>query len=115
MRLLIPFIFAATPVAAEAPAIEAAEAYRQGASWQISVTLRHPDTGWEHYADGWRVEDAQGNVLGTRVLVHPHVSEQPFTRALSGVSVPVNATAVHIRARCLLDGWSEDTFRLHLP
>ena len=28
------------------------------------VTLTHPDTGWDDYADGWRVEDADGTVLG---------------------------------------------------
>lgn len=56
--------------------------------WSVSVTLKHTDTGWDHYADNWRVVDGAGNILGDRVLYHPHVDEQPFTRGLSGVKVP---------------------------
>ena len=39
-----------------------------GNSWRASVTLQHDDTGWDHYADAWRVVDSDGNVLGLRVL-----------------------------------------------
>ena len=49
----------------------------------FSVTVRHDDTGWEHYADKWEVLDIDQNVLATRILYHPHVDEQPFTRSLS--------------------------------
>jgi hypothetical protein len=49
--------------------------------------LRHGDTGWDDYADGWRIETPAGEVLGTRVLHHPHVEEQPFTRSLGGVEI----------------------------
>ena len=81
---------------------------------RFDVTLSHPDTGWDHYADGWEVLDADGNSLGLRVLVHPHVAAQPFTRSLSGVSVPEGATVVYVRARCNLDGWSDDLFEVKL-
>jgi hypothetical protein len=66
---------------------------RQGAdgAYQFSVTLRHADTGWDHYADKWDVVAPDGTVLGTRVLVHPHQDEQPFTRGLSGIRVPKGA------------------------
>jgi hypothetical protein len=37
--------------------------------WQVQTTLRHDDTGWEHYADAWRVVTENGKVLGTRVFV----------------------------------------------
>lgn len=89
---------------ADPPEILSAVADRQGDGWRVSVTLRHPDTGWEHYADGWRIETGDGTVLGTRVLVHPHEQEQPFTRALSGVALP-EAVPLFVRARCLVDGW----------
>lgn len=103
------------PALADAPAAENAEARQQGGSWSISVTLTHPDTGWDHYADGWRVLDMDGNELGLRVLHHPHEQEQPFTRSLAGVSLPEGTTQVQIQARCNKDGWSKDTYLLTLP
>lgn len=81
----------------------------------VSVTLSHPDTGWDYYADGWEVLDAAGKSLGLRTLLHPHVSEQPFTRSLSGVTVPEGAEVIYIRARCNVDGWSDQLFEVRLP
>jgi hypothetical protein len=65
---------------------------------RFEVTIRHADTGWDHYADGWDVLRENGEILATRVLRHPHVGEQPFTRSLPGVSVPVQVDRVRIRA-----------------
>lgn len=67
-------------------------------SFAIDVTVRHGDTGWSHYADRWEVIGPQGEVLATRVLLHPHVNEQPFTRGLGAVKIPAYATWVKIRA-----------------
>ncbi|MBY6067282.1 hypothetical protein KUW17_11070 [Leisingera aquaemixtae] len=106
---------AALPALADEPVIENATARASGGSWSFSVTLSHPDTGWEHYADGWRVLDMDGNELGLRVLAHPHEQEQPFTRSLSGVQMPEGITRVQIQARCLVDGWGQDTYVLTLP
>ncbi|SFE28960.1 hypothetical protein [Roseivivax sediminis] len=94
--------------AADPPQVRGMEAEKTGMSWRISVTLEHPDTGWDHYADAWRVEDAEGTVLGTRELLHPHVSEQPFTRALTSVMLPDGTENVYVRARCSVDGWNAD-------
>src|SRR6056297_2190336 len=65
------------------------EVYENGdGSWRFSVTVRHADTGWDHYADLWQVVDlTTGDVLGERVLAHPHTQEQPFTRSLSRVEI----------------------------
>ena len=67
-------------------------------SYRFDVTVRHDDTGWDEYADRWEVLDGKGNILGTRVLFHPHVDEQPFTRSMSGVKIPATVKAVTIRA-----------------
>ena len=115
MKQLLPLLLLAAPALADPPDIVATEAVRQGDDWRVSVTLLHPDTGWEHYADGWRVEAEDGTVLGTRVLAHPHESEQPFTRALSGVSIPEGTTRIFIRARCLVDGWNAERIAYDLP
>ncbi|MEL0437992.1 hypothetical protein [Phycobacter sp. K97] len=105
----------ALPALADSPRIENATARQSGGTWAISVTLSHPDTGWGHYADGWRVLDENGTELGLRVLAHPHVNEQPFTRSLSSIALPEGITSVMIQARCNVDGWGDELFRLPLP
>ena len=67
--------------------------------YNFAVTVAHGDTGWDHYADRWEILDGDGNILGTRVLHHPHVNEQPFTRSLSGVEIPDHVKEVTVRAR----------------
>ena len=118
MRASIPVLFVAlAPFAALADdaTIIGAEARASGGDWTVSVTLRHGDTGWDDYADGWRVVSADGTVLGTRTLYHPHVDEQPFTRSLSGVSVPPGTLTIFIEARTNTDGWGAERYRLDLP
>jgi hypothetical protein len=82
--------------------------------WQVNVTLQHGDTGWDHYADHWRVVDGQGNVLANRVLYHPHVNEQPFTRSQGGVKIPVGMESVYIEARDKVHGWTEKRLKVDL-
>lgn len=81
-------------------------------SWTFHVTVQHPDTGWEDYADGWDVVTPDGTVLKadpdspfTRLLLHPHVGEQPFTRSQSGIAIPAGVEQVRVRAHDLVDGW----------
>lgn len=107
-------LLAALPLRADPPVIEKAQAYRVGMGWRIDVTLSHPDTGWEHYADGWEVLDAKGNSLGFRKLMHPHVNEQPFTRSLVNVMLPDGIREIFIRARCSKEGWATNTFKISL-
>jgi hypothetical protein len=106
MRYLVTTLLLAGPVLADPVSIDDVSATQSGATWRFDVTLSHPDTGWDHYADGWRVLDMDGNELGMRVLYHPHVEEQPFTRSLSGVVIPAALTQVQIEARCSVDGWT---------
>lgn len=105
----------AIAVAGEAEVV-GAEAFRESdGSWRFSVTVRHDDAGWDHYADRWQVETADGRVLATRVLLHPHETEQPFTRSLGGVLIPPEVTEVVIRAHDSRHGDGGKTFRLMLP
>lgn len=108
LSLGLGLVWGAGPLAADPPVIEAVSAVRGAdGAWRFDVTLSHADTGWDDYADGWRVETPDGSVLGTRALLHPHVQEQPFTRSLSGVAVPDETTEVLIRARDIVGGWAE--------
>ena len=51
-------------------------------TYAFQVTIFHKDEGWQHYADAFDIMIADGTSVGTRVLYHPHVDEQPFTRSL---------------------------------
>ena len=106
-RFLIGLCFCATPALADPPEIVAVDV----SGTHVSVTIAHPDTGWDHYADGWRIETEDGTVIGTRELLHPHVEEQPFTRSLRVNDLPDGR--LFIRAKCSIDGWS--TTRISVP
>lgn len=105
----------ALPAQAEPPTINAVKASQGADGWRFDVTLSHPDSGWDHYADGWRVLDMDGNEIGLRVLAHPHVNEQPFSRSLGGVQIPHGTAQVQIEARCIVDGWSGQPQTVTLP
>jgi hypothetical protein len=88
-----------SPTQAGEADVVAAQAVRDGAGiYRFQVTVAHADTGWDHYADKWDVVGPDGSLLGTRVLVHPHENEQPFTRSLGGVAIPAGVDRVTIRA-----------------
>ena len=114
IRTALLTLLLSQPVLADTPKIVGATAEKSGMGWRISVTVSHPDEGWDHYVDGWEVLDMAGNRLGYRELGHPHVREQPFTRSLSSVMIPDGTHKVRIRAHCSQDGWTEDTFKLKL-
>jgi len=112
--LALALLLGANAAVAETPEIVGATAQRVGMGWRIDVTLKHPDSGWDHYADAWEVLDAKGTHIATRELMHPHVEEQPFTRSLVNVMLPDGITRILIRARCSGDGWSSETYAVDL-
>jgi len=94
--------------------ILAAEFYSSGKGiWTVDVTLQHEDTGWDHYADDWRLVDESGKVIADRVLLHPHVDEQPFTRGLGSVSLPNDGT-IYVEAHDKKHGWSPDKLKVDM-
>ncbi len=101
--------FAAGAALADPAQIVDINARENASGWRFDVTIAHPDTGWDHYADGWRVESEDGQVLGTRILAHPHVNEQPFTRSLGNVWIPPEISQIFVRSKCNVDGWAETT------
>lgn len=64
----------------------------------FDVTVRSNDSGWDYYAERFEVVAPDGTVLGTRVLLHPHETEQPFTRELDGVRIAPSTRQVTVRA-----------------
>lgn len=101
--------------AGEADVVNATARETAPGVWRISVTVRHGDEGWDHYADRWEVLGPDGAVLATRVLAHPHVDEQPFTRSLGGVEIPADIEAVSLRAHDSVHEYGGKEFVLRLP
>ena len=83
--------------------------------FSFSVTVRHQDEGWDHYANKWDVVAPDGKVLGTRTLHHPHENEQPFTRSLSGVKIPQNIPTVTIQAHDSVHQYGGKTVTVKVP
>lgn len=105
---------AATAATAGEVEIVNTEFTQRAGSWTVNTTLRHDDTGWDHYADAWRVVGEGGEILATRTLWHPHVDEQPFTRSLSGIQIPAGTMVVFVEAHDKVHGWSKQRVRVDL-
>ena len=100
----------------------AVEAFDHGdRGWTFKVTVAHPDTGWQDYCNGWDVVTDQGEVLKrnrddpfTRLLLHPHESEQPFTRSQGEIIIPADVKRLTVRAHDLVDGFGGQEITLDL-
>jgi hypothetical protein len=103
------------PVRAGEADVIAAKVVKTGATYAFEVTIKSNDTGWDYYADAFEVLSPDGTVLGTRVLLHPHDDEQPFTRDLTDVAIPAGITTVTIRARHKPAGYNGTTLKVELP
>lgn len=66
-------------------------------------------------ARAWRVRGPDDTVLGTRALFHPHETEQPFTRSLSGMRIQPGTGEVQIEAHDKVHGWATDRLTVALP
>ncbi|MBN1679556.1 MAG: hypothetical protein JW966_04640 [Anaerolineae bacterium] len=109
---MMPTEEASVMSAANADVVYVRAVQAAGGTWTFYVTVQHPDTGWENYADGWDVVLPDGTVIRpdpdsafTRLLTHPHETEQPFTRSQSGLVIPGDVTLVTVRAHDLVDGF----------
>jgi hypothetical protein len=105
-----------TPAEAGKADVIAVEVRHSGSgTYTFDVTVKSDDTGWSKYADKWDVLAPDGTVLGTRVLLHPHEDEQPFTRSLSGVAVPAGVGEVRVRAHDKVEGYGGKEIVVPIP
>ncbi len=112
--IAIGILFPALSIAGEVEILGARATPSGPDRYRFDVTLRHQDSGWDHYADGWELLTTDGKPLGSRTLYHPHVNEQPFTRSLDGVEIPGDIDVVVIRAHDKVHGYTKQDFRLQL-
>ncbi len=82
--------------------------------YHFDVTLKHADSGWDHYADRWEILDSDGNILATRTLYHPHVDEQPFSRSLTA-TLPQGINKVTVRGHDKVHQYGGATKQVTLP
>jgi hypothetical protein len=113
--LVMAAMLSGSALAGEADVIDVKVRSAGGAAYDFDVTIRSNDTGWDHYADAFEVLAPDGTLLGQRVLLHPHVEEQPFTRDLHGVEIPPGIDQVTIRARHKPKGYDGETMTIALP
>lgn len=97
------------------PDVLEVEATTSGESAPFAVTISSPYDTPERYADGWRVLDQDGEVLGEHTLGHDHASEQPFTRTQSGVDIPEGTTSLTIEGRDQEFGYGGEVVTLDWP
>jgi len=107
--------FSMAAIAGEVTIVDATVKKTAQKTYHFSVTLKHADAGWDHYANQWQILTPEHQVLGTRTLFHPHVDEQPFTRSLGGIKVPDNVSTIIIQAGDTVHGISPQTYTLKLP
>ena len=85
-----------------------------GGRYHINTTVKHADKGWDHYANAWQVLDSKGQVLGERVLHHPHDNEQPFTRSLT-LTIPASVKSIVVQAKDSVHGYGGKAVTVTLP
>lgn len=78
-------------------------------TFSFAVTVSSPYDTPERYADAFRVRGADGTEYGVTELTHDHATEQPFTRTLSGVTLPAGVTSVVVEGRDRANGWGGGT------
>ncbi len=81
---------------------------------KFSVTIRHADEGWSHFANGWKIFSPAGELLAHRALAHPHVNEQPFTRSIRNIKIPSGIDTVVVRANDSVHGESQRKYVMKL-
>ena len=113
--LLLILIMSQTALAGPADVVEVKVTKSGPGVYSFAVTVRHADSGGKHYADGWEVVGPNNKVLGKRVLGHPHVHEQPFTRSLSGVAIAEGTGRVRLRAHDKVHGFGGREVEVDLP
>ena len=81
----------------------------------FNVTVAHEDEGWQHFANAIEVLNAeQDEILGFRVLRHPHVGQKSFTRPVT-VLFEILPEKVYLRAHDSIHGYDGKVYELTMP
>jgi hypothetical protein len=83
--------------------------------FDVRATILSNDTGEDYYADAFEVLAPDGRLLGRLEFAHPHADEQPFTRALENLKVPLGIDRVTVRVHHKPRGYGGQTVTVGLP
>ena len=111
--LVLLMVFPSIPLAGEADVLQVIMSENMDGNFYLDVTVKHDDTGGEHFANWWRVTTEDGTELGRRVLGHPHF-DQPFTRELDDLKVPEGVTVVIVEAHDNVHEYGGKTVRVDM-
>jgi len=81
--------------------------------FDVRATILSNDTGDDYRADGFDVLAPDGRLLGH--LEFPRADEQPFTRALENLRVPLSIDRITVRAHHKPRGYDGQTVTVRLP
>lgn len=115
LLLTVSFIYWPQADAGEADILKVNPSCTADLVCSFAVTVEHADSGWDHYANKWDVLLADGTVIASRELLHPHENEQPFTRSLQNVRLPPGTTEVDLRAHDSIHGYGGRMERVSIP
>ncbi len=100
---------------AEYPDVRDVEIRADDGTYSLDVTISSPYDSPDRYADGWRVLDEDGEVLGEMELAHDHAAEQPFTRTQTGLEIPEDVRTVTVEGRDSTNGYGGTTVEVAVP
>ncbi len=95
--------------------IAATVQFRGSETFDFDVTVSSPYDTPQRYADAFIVIGKDGTVYGERKLLHDHADEQPFTRDLYDVKIPLGVQAVIVQGRDQQFGYGGKTMEVTLP
>jgi hypothetical protein len=114
LLFLVLALTASCGLAGEADVVAVKPTRESDHRWRFDVTIKSNDRGWNYYADAFEVLSPAGVLLGRRILLHPHETEQPFTRELTGVVIPPEVKTVVVRARHKPRGYDGEALTVEL-
>jgi len=101
--------------AAAFPDVTRVEIRQDRGTYTLDVTISSPYDSPERYADGWRVWDEDGAVLGDMQLAHDHAAEQPSTRTQTALEIPEEVDTVTVQGRGSQTGYGGATTEVDVP
>ena len=105
MLMFFFFFYSGISMASDAKILDVKAELTSAQKFNFIVTVKHADTGWDHYADAWRIYTPDGYLIGERVLYHPH---------LLGIRIPNDLHEVVIKASCSKFGENKKGYTLKL-
>lgn len=101
------------PLLAEEAQILDVRLEQKGGQWNVRAMVHHPDTGWDHYVDQWRITTEDGDVIASNIVAEPHTDEQHYA-VVRDVAIPRRLNTFIVEAHDSKNGWSKSRVKVDL-